>query len=194
MEEIHMSIGIIIGSNRPGRNGIKIANWLTSHLDTLGTFEYEVLDLASINLPFMDEPMPPMMAAGNYQNDHTKVWSQTIAKHDGYIVITPEYNHSYPAVLKNAIDYLYGEWASKPVGFVGYGVSGGTRAVEHLIPVFTQLNAVPLGGQVNIPLFNQLNEKGEFVANEQNEQAVTALAAKVATYATALAETRTIKV
>jgi NAD(P)H-dependent FMN reductase len=184
-----MSIGIIIGSNRPGRNGIKIAEWVTKRLDETKPFDFEVLDLADINLPFLDEPQSPMM--GNYQQPHTKAWAEKIAKHDGFIVITPEYNHSYPAVLKNAIDFLYAEWGKKAIGFVGYGVAGGTRAVEHLIPVFTQLNAVPLGGQVNIALFQQMDATGGFVPNDGNDQALDQLASTVAQTAAALAELRT---
>lgn len=88
------------------------------------------MDLRDYPLPHLDEPLPPTM--GQYQNDHTKQWAEKIASFDGFVFVTPEYNHSTSGVLKNAIDYLYTEWNNKAAGFVSYGGVGGARAVEHL--------------------------------------------------------------
>ncbi len=122
-------IAIIIGSTRPGRSGEKVAKWFHAQIKDANA-EFEIVDLLDYNLPLLDEAMPPSM--NNYQNDHTKKWSAKIAEFDGYIWVTPEYNHSTSAALKNAIDYLYVEWNKKTVGIVSYGSLGGVRAAEHL--------------------------------------------------------------
>ena len=98
---------------------------------------YELVDLAEVNLPMFNEPMPPMM--GQYQFDYTKEWSAKIGQYDGFVFVSPEYNAGYPAVLKNAIDYLCNEWADKPVTIVTYGYTGGASANNQLKEVFERL-------------------------------------------------------
>ena len=137
-----LKIAVIIASNRPGRIGPKVADWFMAQIKDVDSLSFDLIDLAEVNLPFLDEPNPPMM--GEYTKDHTKKWSALIAGYDGYVFVTPEYNHAYPASLKNAIDYLHAEWAHKPVGFVGYGVTGASAAIEHLVNPLVQLNMVPL--------------------------------------------------
>lgn len=168
-----MNIGIITASTRPNRNGGQVGRWVSRQAEEFEGLSFTALDLRDINLPFLNEPDLP--SQGDYQHDHTAAWSEQVASCDGFIIVTPEYNHGYPASIKNALDSIYGEWADKPVGFVGYGVVGGTRAIEQLIPVVTQLFMHPLGGQVNIPLFSQLDENGDFVPNESNNKALDAL-------------------
>lgn len=119
-----------------------------------GGARLDIVDLADAGLPLLDEPAPALF--GTYRNAHTRRWSHTIASFDGFVVVTPEYNHSIPAALKNAVDYLYAEWAHKPVGFVGYGLTGAVRAVEHLRLVMTEVKAVPLGSQVTLSVFDDL--------------------------------------
>src|SRR5881392_705651 len=101
-------ITIILGSSRPTRFAHQPGNWLMELGKSMPDVEFDLVDLAEVNLPFLDEPLPAM--AGQYQNEHTKDWSKVIAKADGFVFIAPEYNHSYTPVLKNAIDYLYAEW------------------------------------------------------------------------------------
>ena len=121
-------IAIIVGSTRPNRLAPQVAEWVHEHAQQHGGAEFELVDIADQNLPLLDEPMPPAM--GQYSKDHTKAWAEKIASYDGFIFVTPEYNHSVPAALKNAVDFLYAEWNNKAIGFVSYGSAGGTRAVE----------------------------------------------------------------
>lgn len=119
------NIGIIIGSNRPRRICHTVAEWVLKEMrhDDL---HLGLIDLAAINLPFLDEPGIP--ARHNYQNAHTRAWSETISAYDGFVLVFPQYNWGYPAVLKNALDFLYDEWANKPVCLVSYGGHGGFQA------------------------------------------------------------------
>jgi len=140
-------IAVIVGSTRPNRNGRTIADWFmkTANHDDL---DFELVDLAELDLPFLDEPIPP--SQGKYEHDHTKAWSEKVASADGYVLVTSEYNHGPPAPLKNALDFLYNEWSRKPFAFVGYGGAGGTRAIMQLEQIVTELSAVPLRGAINI--------------------------------------------
>src|SRR4051794_3468911 len=119
-------IGIILGSTRPGRNGEQVAKWVYDVAARRTDAEFELVDLADFPLPHLDEPLPP--SVGRYQNEHTKQWAATIGSFDGFVIVTPEYNHGTSGVLKNAIDFLYAEWNNKAVGFVSYGGTGGPPA------------------------------------------------------------------
>ena len=153
-------IQLIIGSTRPGRVGKKIADWYQGKLTLPADTTLEVIDLQDVNLPFLDEAMPASM--DQYQNDHTKKFAETITKADAYIWITPEYNHAPSPALLNAISFLKKEWQYKPVAFVGYGVVGAARAIEHLVAVASELQMVPLRERVwvNEPWAN-VTEAGE---------------------------------
>lgn len=137
-----IKIGVIIASTRPVRLGPSVAKWFLSQIDTPDNVEIEVIDLAKINLPFLNEPNQP--ADAKYENESTKKWSQTVDNLDGFIFVIPEYNHGYPAPLKNALDTIYKEWRKKPVAFVGYGVLGAARSIDHLIPALAQIGLVSL--------------------------------------------------
>jgi NAD(P)H-dependent FMN reductase len=166
---------IITASTRPGRKGPLITNWILNISKGYTEFEMEVLDLKEINLPFLDEPEHPMLQ--RYQHDHTKQWSKTIADADAFIVVTSEYNFSYPAPLKNAIDFLYKEWHYKPVALVSYGgISAGTRSVQMLKQVFTSLKMMPLLESVSIPFFTKyINENKIFAGDEILEKSAHAM-------------------
>lgn len=138
MKKDSPKIAIIVGSTRPRRIGRAIADWFYEQTKHQTGMRFEIIDLAEWGLPLLNEPMPPKMQM--YQQDHTKRWSAKIAEMDGYVIVTPEYNHGYPAALKNALDYLYHEWSGKPVSFVSYGWGGGQLAVEQLQQVSGQLN------------------------------------------------------
>src|SRR5215468_8543810 len=143
-------IAIIIGSTRPGRNGEAVAEWVYDIARKRGDAEYELVDIADHKLPHLDEAVPP--ALGQYSQPHTKAWAEKIASFDGYVFVTPEYNHSTSAALKNAIDFLYREWNNKAAGFVSYGSAGGTRAVEHLRLVMGELQVADVRAQVMFSL------------------------------------------
>ncbi len=141
---------VVVASTRPGRLGPAFAAWIADLARRQEHFDVEVVDLAEVDLPFMDEPHHPRLRA--YQHQHTKDWSATVDRADAFVFVTPEYNHGYNAVLKNAIDYLHAEWADKPVGFLSYGgVAAGTRAVQQLKQVLAALRMVPVVESVAVP-------------------------------------------
>jgi NAD(P)H-dependent FMN reductase len=166
---------IIIGSTSPGRAGLPIARWFADRARVHGGFELEVVDLAELDLPLMNEPNHPRLR--EYLHQHTRDWSAIVDASDAFVMVTPEYNYGYPAALKNAIDYLQQEWRDKPVGFVSYGgVAAGTRAVQQLKQVVTTLKMVPVFEAVNVPFHPQfIAEDGVVQANEIMEQAAAAM-------------------
>ncbi|MEI2776137.1 MAG: NAD(P)H-dependent oxidoreductase [Tetrasphaera sp.] len=166
---------IIIGSTRPGRAGLPIGTWFAERARAHGGFQLDVVDLAELGLPFLDEPHHPRLH--EYENDHTREWSERVSRADAIVIVTAEYNYGYPAPLKNAIDYLHNEWFDKPVGFVSYGgVSAGTRAVQQLKQVVGSLRMVPVTDSVNIPFFPQfLRPDGSVEPNEVMVQSADAM-------------------
>lgn len=166
------SLKVIIASTRPGRKGIHVANWFVEAVSAYDDFEVEVLDLAKINLPFLDEPKHPKLQ--QYEQEHTKAWSRQIQSADAFVVVVPEYNYGMPPTLANAIDFLFREWNYKPVGFVSYGgLSGGTRSVQMCKEIMSTVKLVPLSEAVNLPFFEQkIDENGRFHANELIDNAV----------------------
>lgn len=165
-----VKIKIIAGSTRPGRFNVQPARWITGIAQERKDIEVELLDLAEINLPLLDEPVPPLQ--NKYSKDHTKKWAAKIAEADGFVLVTPEYNHSTSAALKNAIDFLYMEWNFKPVTFVSYGsLAGGSRAVEHLRTIAAEVKMYDLREQVMLPNYwENLDEKGEYKFSERHEK------------------------
>jgi NAD(P)H-dependent FMN reductase len=131
-------IGVIVGSTRPKRISKAIAAWVLAIAQDGSALTYELVDLADAALPILDEP--EMAATGIYAHDHTKRWSALIAGFDGFVFVAPQYNWGYPAVLKNALDYLYAEWSGKPVGLVSFGTRGGVRCIDQLKTVVTGLH------------------------------------------------------
>lgn len=134
---VFMKIQIILGSTRPGRISPQIAQWVLSRLPKKPGITYELVDIAEYDLPLFNEPMHPM--TGQYSHSHTNKWSEKITEADGFIFITAEYNGGMPTSLKNAIDYLYREWTTKPAMIVSYGVQGGIGAASQLRQAFTVL-------------------------------------------------------
>lgn len=163
---MNLKIAVIIGSIRPNRVGNNVGEWFIEQVKSTDDVDFDLIDLKDINLPLLNEPDLP--AKGNYTNQSTKEWSKKIASYDGFVFVTPEYNHGYSPVLKNAIDTIYSEWAKKPVAFVAYGSLGGVRAVEQLVQVAAQINMVPLpSSQINIiDIWAAFNETGQL--NSEN--------------------------
>lgn len=162
---------IITSTIREGRKGIILANWITEKAKQTGNFDVELLDLKEINLPMMDEPHHPMMK--KYQHEHTKQWSAKIDEADAFIFVTAEYDYTYPAPLRNALEYLYTEWNYKPAGILSYGgVSAGTRASNALKGDLITLKVVAIAEAINLPFFTQfINEEEVFIPNETVEVA-----------------------
>ncbi|MEU6798634.1 NAD(P)H-dependent oxidoreductase [Nonomuraea wenchangensis] len=181
-------IGIIVGSSRPNRNSAQVAHWVLERASHRDDSTFELIDLCDFPLPHFDEPFPP--AFGQYQNEHTRRWASTVAAFDGFVIVTPEYNHSIPGVLKNAIDYLYAEWADKAVGFVSYGVAGGARAVEHLRTIAGNLNLADVRQQVTLHLMTEFEDFTVFKPGDYNLEALDTMLGQVVAWSTALAPLR----
>jgi len=184
------SLKIIIASTREGRKGPAIAQWVFEEANKSDLFRTELIDLKEINLPFLDEPHHP--AQKKYTKQSSLAWSALIEPAEAFILVTPEYNHGFPATLKNALDTVYKEWNNKPVGIVSYGgLSGGIRAVELIKPVLLALKMVPLLHSVNIPFFaQQIDETGKFNANEKIQKAFDSMFPELAKWTALLKKMR----
>lgn len=161
-----IKIQVIMGSTRQGRFVEQPAKWIFEKLQAQEGVEAELIDLRDWPLPFFDEPVSPGMMGvmkKDYVSELGKKWASKIGEADGYLIVTPEYNHGYPAVLKNAMDYVYNEWNNKPVAFLSYGgAAGGTRSVQQLRQVVVELQMLPIRNGVHIPMYwTQLDEKGQ---------------------------------
>jgi NAD(P)H-dependent FMN reductase len=169
------SLQIIIASTRPGRVGLPVAQWFQERAVAHGGFDVELVDLAEVGLPFLDEPNHPRLR--RYEHQHTKDWSAKVDAADAFAFVMPEYNYGFNAPLKNAIDFLNQEWRYKPVGFVSYGgVAAGTRAVQMAKQVVTTLKMTPLFEAVSIPFVRQfLDDEERLQANEVMEHAAVAM-------------------
>ena len=183
-----MNLLVVVGSTRPGRAGLPIGEWFAEQARRRDV-TVTTVDLAELDLPLLDEPGHPRLR--HYTREHTKSWSRIVDAADAVVFVTPEYNHSYPASLKNAIDYLHQEWQYKPVGFVSYGgVSAGTRAVAALKPVVSSLKMFAIPENVNIPFHAQFLSDGVLEPNETMTQAADAMVDELVRVAAALAPLR----
>jgi NAD(P)H-dependent FMN reductase len=183
-------IGVILGSTRPGRRGAPVARWVMDEAGRRSDAEFELVDLADYPLPHLDEPLPPSM--GQYQNAHTQQWAATIGRYDGFVFVTPEYNHSTSGVLKNAIDFLYAEWNNKPMGVVSYGAVGGARAAEHLRLVAGELQMADVRTNVALSLFTDFENFTEFKPGAHQAQVLDTLFGEVIAWSQALAPLRQV--
>jgi NAD(P)H-dependent FMN reductase len=181
---------IIISSTRPGRIGVPVANWFVEQAAAHCGFDVELADLYEVDLPLLDEPNHPRLR--QYTKEHTKAWSETVDGADAVVFVTAEYNHSFTAALKNAIDYLHHEWRHKPLGFVSYGgVAAGTRAMQALKPVAIAVALVPVVAAVNIPFVQQfVSDDGAIVGNDVMVDAASAMLDELMTMHGALAPLR----
>ena len=142
---------IILGSTRQGRFSDKPGAWIAAEAKKIAGVDAEILDLRDYPMPFYDETVSPSMKTGDYANEAVVRWSSKIGEADAFIIITPEYNHAPPAVLKNALDYVSKEWNKKPVAFISYGSVGGARAVEQLREIAVEFQMAPIRDAVLIP-------------------------------------------
>ncbi len=181
-------IGIILGSTRPNRNGEQVANWVLDFASQRGDATYELIDLRDFDLPNYDEPFPSSM--GQYQNEHTKRWAQTVDAYDGFVIVTPEYNHSIPGALKNALDFVYAEWNNKAVGFVSYGAALGVRSVEHLRQVVGHLQMADVGQTVSLSIFTEFENMQTFTPADISVDALNTMLDQLIAWTRALMSLR----
>lgn len=173
------NIQIILGSTREGRAGEKVANWVIKELREFKEIHTELLDLKDYPMPFYGEVLPVETLHHHYKAENAEKWVNKVKEADGYIIITPEYNHGYSAVLKNALDYAYEEWNKKPVAFISYGgVAGGARAVEQLKQVAVELQMAPLRESVHINKIWEAFDKedGKLVDQEEHSKKLKTVA------------------
>lgn len=181
-----LKLHIIICSTRPGRVGPAVARWFHGFARQHGGFDAKLVDLADFNLPVYDEPLHPRMQ--QYEHEHTKRWSESVAAADAYVFVTPEYNYSPPPSLVNALDFVYREWNYKPCGFVSYGgVSGGLRAAQMEKLHVTTLKMMPMVEGVAIPMVaRHVSEAGLFSSNELIDASALSLLDELLRWAEAL--------
>ena len=176
---------ILTCSTRPGRIGPHITTWLAAEARRHAIAEIEVIDLADFALPVFDEPKHPRFQ--QYEHEHTKRWSQSVARADGFVFVTPEYNYGPPPSLVNAMNYLNREWHYKPVAFASYGgISGGLRAVEAAKQLATTLRMVPVLEAVVAPLVATQITPAGFQASQVQVDAVRPMLAELVRVAQAL--------
>ncbi|MDL9978897.1 NADPH-dependent FMN reductase [Microbacterium sp. ASV49] len=186
-----LNIGIIVGSTRPGRIGHFVGDWVKANAAAPGV-NFEVVDLHDYKLPLLEEMFP--MGAGNYAGAAANAWAHKIAEFDGYIFVTGEYNHSIPAALKNALDYVKFEWQNKAAGIVSYGSMGGVRAGEHLRQVLGELSVADVHQHVMFSIFTDFTGFGtadvEFTPAEIHKAELDAQVSELVSWAGALRQVR----
>lgn len=183
-------LGVIVGSTRPGRVGAQVAGWVQQRAGLVPAVEVRLLDLAEIALPFLDEEEHPSERA--YTQRHTWEWSRQVEALDAVVLVTPEYNYSFPAPLKNALDFLSQEWQRKPVGMVGYGMtSSGTRAVAALTPVVVALGMLAVGA-VYLPVRRRVDPAGVFHPVPDDDEGLDDLLGDVVELTTMLTPARSM--
>ena len=181
-------IAIITGSTRPGRLNESVARWALEIASERTDAEVELVDIATYDLPLLDEPIPPSL--GRYTHEHTKRWAATVASFDAYIFVAPEYNHSTSAALKNALDFVYAEWNNKAAGFVSYGSAGGVRAVEHLRGVMAELMIADVRAHVSLSLFTDFENFSVFKPAARHESELNTLVDQLVAWGDALRSLR----
>lgn len=179
-----LKIAIIIGSTRPGRNAEAVAKRVYEIATKRTNAEFELVDIKDFNLPLLDEPVPPSM--GQYSKPHTKAWAAKIGPFDGFVFVTPEYNHGISGALKNAIDFLFAEWNNKAAGFVSYGGAGGARAVEQLRLVLAEVQIATVRNQVLLSLFSDFENFSVFKPDARHEKSVNEMFDQVIAWSGAL--------
>lgn len=186
MNSKKLNIKVIVGSTRKTRFGIQPAQWIFSHAQKVDLFDVEILDLIDYPMPFFDEMESPAFKTAPYKNEIVAKFTSKIAEADAFIIVTPEYNHSMPAVLKNALDYVYQEWNNKPVGFVSYGSVGGARVVDQLKQVAVELQMAPIQKAIHIINFWSLLDETGKLKTESIERQVAPFLVQLHWWAKAL--------
>ena len=146
------TVSIIVSSTREGRFGDQPARWFHDHLTKRQSVKAKLLDLRDFPMPFFDQMMPPAMPGRPaYTDEVVQRWTSEIASSDAFVIVAAEYNFGPPAVLKNALDWVYPEWNRKPTGFVSYGGASGVRSVQQLRDTAVELQMAPIRSAVHLP-------------------------------------------
>lgn len=183
-------LAIIVASTRPGRQGIALAEWFQGAAEKHGGFEIDFVDMADVNLPFLDEPNHPRLK--RYEHDHTRAWSERIEAADAFVFVTPEYDYSMSPVLLNALQFLSSEWHYKPAGILSYGgISAGLRAAQMTKSALTALKIFPIAEAVSVPFFTQFIEDGVVQPNEMMTDSAAVVLNELAKVEAALRPLRT---
>lgn len=169
-----MKIGIVLGSVREGRLGEGVAKWVATEAQKRTDSEMVLLDVASYRLPLLDAAVIPGMANREYPHESVKAWSRDVDACDAYVFVTPEYNHSVPGPMKNAIDWLMPEWWGKSVAFVSYGASSGVRAVDHWRQILANFSMMDIRDEVNFSIFTDFPE-GTFTPRENSPESLSTM-------------------
>lgn len=154
-----MKIGIIVGSVRDEQAGASVGEWVLRHAQAKGGAEFEPVSLKDFDLPVFSSATLPAMADKSYDSEQVQAWSRVVDDLDGYIFVTPEYNHGVPAALKNAFDVLYPEWVHKGAALVSYGADGGVRAVEHWRTILANAQMHVVRGQVSFSTMLEVEQR-----------------------------------
>lgn len=186
-----LEIGIVIGSTRPNRRGEAVARWVQTLAEGRTDLRATLVDLCDHPLPFLGQGSPT--GAADPDADPVARWSRTVAALDGFVFVTPEYNHSTSAVLKNALDHLYDEWNDKAAGFVSYGSTGGVRAVEHLRGIMGELQVATVRQHVALNVFVDWRDQAVFRPLEMQGPLVVALFDQLASWGRAMRGVRAEK-
>lgn len=179
-----LRIAVVIGSTRPARKGEAVGRWVLEHATARDDATFELVDLAEVDLPPLDEEAPP--STGQYTQPHTRAWADRVASYDGFVFVTPEYNHGYPGSLKNALDRVWAEWNDKAAGFVSYGADGGIRSVEQLRPVMATLKIADVRSQVSLRLVEDFRDMVELAPRDFQTEALATMLGEVVAWAGAL--------
>lgn len=183
-----VKLAIVVGSTRPGRKAEAVAKWVLENAQERANATFEIVDIADFNLPLLDEPVPPSM--GQYSKPHTLAWAARIAAFDGFVFVTPEYNHGPSGALKNAIDFIYAEWNNKAAGFVGYGSLGGSRAVEQLRLILAEVQVATVRSQVALSLATDFENYTTFKPSSNHLKPLNTMLDQLTAWASALKKVR----
>lgn len=184
-----MKFAVVLGSTRQGRKGEAVAQWVLEQARQRSDAEFELLDLATFDLPLLTEPTVPGAANRDYETPQTRRWSAAIDSFDGYVWVTPEYNHGVPAALKNAFDVLYPEWNDKVAAIVGYGADGAVRATEHWRVIFANARLIAVRGQLSLSTMTEW-AGNTFTPNERRPQELSGVLDQLVRLGGALAPLR----
>lgn len=189
-----LKLAIIIGSVREGRFGPVVANWFAQQVDD--RFDVDIIDLADAEVHAALPAMPPALEPDPQRPAGMGALTERLSAADAYVIVTPDYNRSYPAALKAAIDWHFTQWDAKAIGFVGYsGGSGGLLAIEHLRQVFAELNAHTVRNYVSFPRYYQLfDENGQLTEPAEFEAAALGLLDQLHWWTSALVAARTAQI
>lgn len=179
-----LKIAVVLGSTRQGRNGAAVADWILQKADGRTTADYELVDLRDFPLPFFDAPVSPAYVPS--QDPAVQAFGARIAEFDGYVFVTPEYNHSFSAVLKNALDSVYAEFNGKAAAFASYGAFQGARAVEQLRLVASELQLAHVRQQLGFSLFTDFQNMSVFTPGPQHDASAETLFTQLEAWAGAL--------